>query len=170
MGAGRAAESVVPFVDISDDRNAIAHLARRRRRCRRPSRSPPRRSQVDIVRRVRRGARRMGEIPGRGRRESPPSVVGCDGCLVHGLERHRRVVRGLCLLTSVLCTNYLCTIHLLCVIFILFCVVSLPCVIRTVNININAGLSCRRAGLNPTRIEIDDLPDQNPGLDSWPSE
>jgi len=36
----------------------------------------------------------MGAVPRRGGRESP-AVVGYDGCLVHGLERHRRVVRGL---------------------------------------------------------------------------
>lgn len=44
----------------------------------------------------------MGTIPERGGRESP-SVVGCDGCLVHGLERHRLVVRGLCPALSGLC-------------------------------------------------------------------
>ena len=42
----------------------------------------------------------MGTIPRRGGRESPPTVVGYDGCLVHRLERYRHVVRGLCPLAS----------------------------------------------------------------------
>jgi len=53
----------------------------------------------------------MGTVPRRGGRESP-AVVGYDGCLVHGLERHRRVVRGLRSLLAMRLFLFLLSVYL----------------------------------------------------------